>query len=137
MAHVFIQMTRPTYKELLTQTVLDTLEEKHWTFEEALKRWWFNPRRDGGLRLTQVGDLEFRYAKIEFFTHDFKTDTKVSKSYYNLVLELDKKIKCPYYMDVDSTSKKPYIRLYDSRISMMLALYGDIDSYLNSIKVKR
>lgn len=132
---MFIQMTRSTYKELLTQTVLDSLEEQHWTFEEALKRWWFNPRRDGGLRLTQVGDLEFRYAKIEHFTHDFDTK-KVQKSYYSLILELDKKIKCPYYIDVDSTKKKPYIRLYDSRISMMLALYGDIESYLNSIKVR-
>ena len=32
---------------------------------------------------------------------------------------------------------KPYIRLYDSKIAMMISLYGDIDSYLKSIKTGR
>lgn len=129
-------MTKLSYKEKLTQTVLENLEGNNWTFEEAMKRWWFNPRRDGGLRLTQVGDLEFRYAKFEHFIHEFKY---VGRNYYGFILDLDKKIKCPYYIDVSTSDKghKPYIRLYDSRIAMMLNLYGDLESYLNSVKVRR
>lgn len=129
-------MNRAKYKESITKTVLEHVDQSIWTFETAMKSWWYNPRKDGGLRLTQVGDLEFRYADLEHHTHSFVTK-KIKKSYYQFVLDLDKKIKCPYYMDVDATTKDPYIRLYDSRISMMLNLYGDIDSYLNSIKVKQ
>jgi len=129
-------MTRETYKEKITKTVLYELDSNFWTFEKAMKKWWQNPRRDGGLRLTPTGDLEFRHAKMEYTDHLF---TYINISYYSFVLELDKKIKCPYYIDVSKsdTSNKPYIRLYDSRIAMMLNLYGDLDSYLNSIKVRK
>ena len=128
-------MNRSKYKESITKTVLEHTDQSIWNLENAMKAWWFNPRKEGGLRLTQVGDLEFRYADLENHTHPFKT-SRIKKSYYQFVLDLDKKMKCPYYIDVDHNVKTPIIRLYDSRISMMLNLYGDIDSYLNSIKVK-
>ena len=128
-------MNRTKYKETITKVVLEQVDQTIWNFDSAMKSWWFNPRRDGGLRLTQVGDLEFRYADLENHTHSMITG-KVKRSYYAFVLELDKKIKCPYYMDVNTKDKTPFIRLYDSRISMMLNLYGNIDSYLNSIKVR-
>lgn len=129
-------MTKLTYKEQVTQTVLDQLEGGYWSFENAMKKWWQNPRRDVGLRLSPMGDREFRNAGIEYSDHVIK---KVGKSYYGFVIDLSKKIKCPYYIDVSNTSegKVPYIRLYDSRIAMMLSLYGDIDSYLDSIKVRK
>jgi hypothetical protein len=126
-------MTKLTHKELITQTVLEQLADDMVTFEYAMKNWWQNPRRDGPLRLTQIGDLNFRHAKLEF--HDHPISTK-NKSYYQFIMELSKKIKCPYYIDVEPSEKgnKPYIRLYDDRISMMLTLYGDLDTYLNSVR---
>ncbi len=129
-------MTKLTYKEKITQSVIDQLDSSYWIFETAMKKWWKNPRRDGGLRLTSVGDLEFRHAKIEYSDHNLTT---IKKSYYNFVLDLDKKIKCPYYIDVNSNEGKqiPFIRLYDSRVAVMLVLYGDLESYLNSVKVKK
>lgn len=132
-----IQMSNPSYKELITKTVLGQTDNNAWTLQDALKRWWINPRRDGGLRLTQVGDLEFRYAQIEYYTHDWKPIK--TRSYQSFMLELDRKIKCPYYIDVNKSEKShtPFIRLYDSRISMMLNLYGDIETYLNSIRKKQ
>ena len=53
-------------------------------------------------------------------------------------MDLDKKIKCPYYIGVNKNDvgNKPYIRLYDDRISMMLNLYGDLKSYLQSVRTK-
>lgn len=131
-------MTKPTYKEQITQTVVEQLADNQLSFEYAMKNWWQNPRRDGALRLTAVGDQSFRYAGLEY--HDHKFSSK-NKSFYQFVSELSKKIKCPYYIDVStSTPNKaaiPFIRLYDDRISMMLNLYGDLDSYLESIKVRR
>ena len=126
-------MTKLTYKEQITKTVLAQLEDDLLTFEHAMKTWWQNPRRDGILRLTGVGDLSFRYAKLEY--HDHPITTK-DKSYYKFIMELGKKIKCPYYIDINAETKKPYIRLYDDRISMMLNLYGDLDTYLNSVRTK-
>ena len=55
------------------------------------------------------------------------------------MLELNKKIKCPYYIVVKQEGKdsQPYIRLYDSKIAMLVELYGDMVSYLNSIQTRR
>jgi hypothetical protein len=130
-------MTNQTYKEKITQTVLDQLEGNNWTFDEALKKWWMTSRSSTGLRLTPIGDLEFNYAKIEY--HDFVLSNSIKKSYYSFILELNKKIKCPYFIGVNKSNNetKPFIRLYDSRVTMMLSLYGDIDSYLKSIKTHR
>ena len=129
-------MTKLTYKEQVTQTVVEQLEGSYWTFENAMKKWWQNPRRDAGLRLSPMGNQAFQTAGIEYSDHEIK---QIGKSYYGFVIDLSKKIKCPYYIDVSKseTGNIPYIRLYDSRIAMMLALYGDLESYLNSIKVKR
>lgn len=129
-------MTKLTYKEQVTQTVVEQLEGSYWTFENAMKKWWQNPRRDAGLRLSPMGNQAFQTAGIEYSDHEIK---KIGKSYYGFVIELSKKIKCPYYIDVSKseTGNIPYIRLYDSRIAIMLTLYGDLESYLNSIKVKK
>lgn len=129
-------MTKLTYKEQVTQTVVEQLEGSYWSFENAMKKWWQNPRRDSGLRLSPMGNQAFQTAGIEYSDHEIK---KIDKSYYGFVIELSKKIKCPYYIDVSKseTGNIPYIRLYDSRIAVMLTLYGDLESYLNSIKVKK
>lgn len=128
-------MTKLTYKEQITQSVVDQLDDNLVTFEHAMKSWWQNPMRDRAMRLTQVGDLNFRLAGLEY--HDHVMNTK-EKSYYQFMMELSKKIKCPYYIDVTPGEKghKPYIRLYDDRISMMLNLYGDLDSYLKSVRTR-
>lgn len=128
-------MTKLTYKEQITQTVLEQLDDSTLTFQYAMKTWWQNPMRDRAMRLTQMGDLQFRHAGLEF--HDHSMNTK-EKSYYQFMMELSKKIKCPYYIDVAPNEKghKPFIRIYDDRISMMLNLYGDLDSYLKSVRIR-
>jgi alanine racemase len=65
-------------------------------------------------------------------------DMEHFKILLNYLLELNKKIKCPYYMGVNKLEKRsfPYIRFYDSKIAMMISLYGNVNEYLDSIKVK-
>jgi hypothetical protein len=54
-------------------------------------------------------------------------------------MELNKKIKCPYYIGVSQKEKTKsfYIRIFDSKIAMMLGLYGNLQDYLASVKVRR
>jgi hypothetical protein len=131
-------MTKLSYKELVTQQIIKELDidGPTWTQDEAMKKWWMVQRPEGGLRLTDMGDLSFRYAKIEFYNYDFKIENNVG--WHNYLLELNKKLKCPYYIGVNKVedSKKPFIRLYDSKIAMLVSLYGNISEYLKSVKVR-
>lgn len=133
-------MTKLSYKELVTQQIIKELDidGPTWTQEEAMKKWWMVQRPDGGLRLTDHGDLSFRYAKIEFYNYDFVLDPNMG-SWHTYLLDLNKKLKCPYYIGVNKVndSKKPFIRLYDSKIAMMVSLYGNITDYLKSVKVRK
>lgn len=131
-------MTKLSYKELVTQQIIKELDidGPTWTQDEAMKKWWMVQRPDGGLRLTDIGDLSFRYAKIEFYNYDFFINS--SNGWHNYLLELNKKLKCPYYIGVNKVndSKQPFIRLYDSKIAMMVSLYGSISDYIKSVKVR-
>jgi hypothetical protein len=133
-------MTKLSYKELVTQQIIKELDidGPTWTLDEAMKKWWMIQRPDGGLRLTEIGDLSFRYAKIEYYNYDFKIIVNNGGGWHTYLLELNKKLKCPYYIGVNKVedSKKPYIRLYDSKIAMMVSLYGNITDYLKSVKVR-
>lgn len=133
-------MNKPPLKEQITDAVVKELPQAwaEWSLEEALKRWWQTGQRGDSLRLTEIGDTAFRLAEIEYYEYEFTK--KIEGSYHNYILELSKKLKCPYYLGVNRQAGKkncPYIRLYDSKIAMMVSLYGDMDSYLKSIKVRK
>ena len=128
---------RKSLKEQITEAVVKELPEylKHEIdVDKLLMDWWFTGRQEG-LRLTDAGDAAFRFAEIEFYKAELG---KMNTSWYSFMLELSKKIKCPYYLGVDKVNnkKQSFIRLYDSKIAMMINLYGSIEAYLDSIKIK-
>jgi len=133
-------MTKLSIKELITNAVVKQMPEgwTDWTTEEAIKKWWQTGARGDSLRLTEIGDVAFRLGEIEFYEYEFTA--KIEGSYHNYILDLSRKIKCPYYLGVTKSEGKknrPHIRLYDSKIAIMVSLYGNIDSYLKSLKVRR
>ena len=130
---------RKSIKEIVTKAVQAQLpeilcEERDTPVDKLLFKWWMTGRQEG-LRLTDYGDQSFRFAEIEFYQYELKAQPE--KQYHAYILELNKKIKCPYYMGVHKDGKKsfPYIRFYDSKIAMMVSLYGNVNDYLDSIKV--
>jgi len=131
---------RKPLKQIITEAVLAELPNSHSVDSSAdslMMRIWVSGRQDG-LRLTEYGDFLFRMAEIEYYQCDFKLREGTSEHAY--VMEINKKIKCPFFLGVnkiEGKKKQPYIRLYDSKIAMMIELYGDIVSYLDSIKVKK
>lgn len=132
---------RKTTKEILTEAILEELPSEYHTeligpVDRLLFDWWFTGRQDG-LRLTDAGDLAFRLAQIEFYQVELGS-LKQSGSWYSFLLDLSKKIKCPYYLGFNKVEakNKPYIRLYDSKIAMMINLYGSLEEYLSSAKFR-
>lgn len=139
-------MTNPKLtKTKITEAVLKELPEKfrvelNQTTDNLLVKWWATGRQDG-LRLTELGDMHFRTAEIEFYDFNLETDIKRNhaQEWHLFLLECNRKIKCPYYLGVNKTKDKkiPYIRFYDSKIAMLVELYGSLKDYLNSIKDKK
>lgn len=107
------------------------------TVDEVIFQWWMTGRQNG-LRLTATGDMAFRLAEIEYF--NCPAEKLPPGSWYNFLVELNKKLKCPYFLGSrmdDNKLSAPYLRIYDSKIAMMLALYGTLESYLESITVRK
>ena len=124
---------KKTVKQQITEAVLDQLAPTNEPVEKIINDWWFT-KSGGGLRLTPMGDMLFRQAEIEFF--DMSIEVK-QHNWHKFVIDCSKKIKCPYYIGVNKDElkkSKAYIRLYDSKIAMVMQLYGDIHSYLDSVK---
>lgn len=124
-------------KQLITETVLKEIPENlnpypDLTIEQLLFKWWFTGRQDG-LRLTEDGMIAFKLAQIVGYEIDFKVG---AKSYYELMLELSRKIKCPYYLNVNKVTRTPYMKLYDSKIVTMINLYGGLQEYLNLARIR-
>ena len=131
---------RKSITQIITEAVLAELPEHKSidsTADNLMMRIWISGRQDG-LRLTEYGDFIFRMAEIEYYQSDFKLRQGTSEHAY--VMEINKKIKCPFYLGVnkiEGKKKQPYMRLYDSKIAMMIELYGNIVSYLDSVKVRK
>ena len=125
---------RKSTKRIITEAVLAQLPDSQQSIEHIMSDWWMTGRQDG-LRLTAQGDAYFKLAEIEYF--DCKMDKIPAGTWYSFILEINRKIKCPYYLHVynkvDGKKGEPYVRIYDSKVAMMLGLYGDIHSYLASI----
>jgi hypothetical protein len=120
-------------RDTITRAILKTLCPDRVVDDEICHQhfisWWHNIRSDGGLRLTDVGKQAFEQASIEYY--DYKVDRSPSfATWYNMYLiQLDKHIPCPYYFNFSTKE----VRLYDSRVAMLVGLYGGITPYLNSI----
>jgi hypothetical protein len=123
-------------KYKITEAVLKQLPYENQPLEKIIRSWWFTMNGDG-LRLTPLGDTKFREADIEYYLCPMKV---THYTWYKFVSDCNSKLKCPYYLGVNKKENErpdPFIRLYDSKIAMMMTLYGDIQSYLESIRTRK
>lgn len=128
--------TKKSLKETITEAVRQQLPPDTTPTEKIIAEWWFTKSGES-LRLSAIGDLAFRIAEIEFFD----LPLSVTQDQWNkFIIDCGKKLKCPFFIGVNkNVSKKPepYIRLYDSKIAVLISLYGDIHGYLESIKSRK
>lgn len=135
MVGAFILMSR-LLKYSITEAVLKQLPYENTPLDKVIRTWWFTMNGDG-LRLTPWGDKKFKEADIEYYVCPLKIK---HYTWYQFITDCNNKLKCPYYLDVnkkETEKAEPFIKLYDSKIAMMMTLYGDIQSYLESIKVRK
>jgi len=131
-------MTYPKTKFEITKAILSEMPHTLWheiPIDEVMSRWWMTGRMSSAMRLNDEGAAAFNQANIEFyqFPLGLSKDKKITKP-EQFILELSKKIHCPYYIGVNKEKKEPpYIRIYDHKIATMMTLYGTLRDYLDSL----
>jgi hypothetical protein len=106
--------------------------------DRAMITWWANIRRDGGLRLTHHGyEIMHDVLKLESWVLDLSDGNEPrssrSRMTKKIILDLDRKLEWPYYLDFNARKKRRRIVFFGSREAMMAAMYGDLERWLASL----
>jgi hypothetical protein len=134
-------MLYPKSKEEITETILEQLRNdpdnpwKDRAVDSVMFAWWATGRTGKGLRLTEQGFRAFTYANLVYYEYALFppkfSSTKSDQNQY--LLSINRKVKCPFYLGTKSKTP-PFIRVYDSKIAMLISLYGSLHDYLESVK---
>jgi hypothetical protein len=119
-------------KRKLTEELIALLpDQQRVNLESALPSWWFNLRRNGGMRLTSTGyqtlaeDLE-----LEHYSYNIDDPHTFNKQ---LILKLDRKMQMPYYIHaVKGIPKK--IVFFGGKEAVMVNLYGNLEQFLDNYR---
>jgi hypothetical protein len=96
--------------------------------EKAVFRWWWTGRSTEGLRLSEEGNQVCNLLELEYFDFDFPLS---AEKHVWIGLTLGKKLTCPYYIGFKNRLyKSAYIRIYDSKVAMMITLFGGLKEYI-------
>jgi len=140
---VYSELPKPYYPEWLGPSAQGTNEM---TIDDLVGGWFLTPNREG-MRLTTSGNAAFAAANLECFVFTIESHFHVGwVGWYGRLLDMSKKIKCPYFLGMKKNSwsstkvlggtvsqETPHIRIYDSKIAMMIGLYGNMKEYLESL----
>jgi hypothetical protein len=124
--------------EIVQRLLPDISEALREPEDRAMITWWANIRRDGGLRLTQHGyNIMNDILKLESWILDLSDgdDALSSRSRVTkkIILDLDRKLEWPYYLDFNARKKRRRIVFFGSREAMMATMYGDLERWLASL----
>ena len=119
-------------KRKLTEELIALLVyDQRISVESAVPSWWFNLRRNGGMRLTSTGyqtlseDLD-----LEHYSYNIDDPHTFNKQ---LILKLDRKMQMPYYIHaVKGIPKK--IVFFGSKEAVMVNLYGNLEQFLDNYR---
>ena len=118
----------------LIQGLMPRIPEQHQhSVESAMATWWVNIRRDGGMRLTVTGyEMMHDVLRLESWRLDLADQDPVIFT-KRLILDLDRKLEWPYYIEVNIRKKLRHIVFFGSREAMMATMYGDLEQWLASL----
>jgi len=103
---------------------------KNQSVDKLMFTWWDTGRSGMSLQLSEEGKSVFDLLEIQFYDFSFSIG---KNNFPNFLVKLGKKIKCPYYVGFkNNLYKSAYIRIYDSKTAMIIALYGTFLEYIES-----
>jgi len=127
----------PNRKLSITLGLLEKLpEQDREPWDQALITWWANIRPEGGLRLTRHGyDILHDRLGLESWSLDLANESTFYRAKIDkrTMLDLDRKLEWPYYLDFNPRKKTRRIVFFGSREAMMATMYGDLARWLASI----
>ena len=132
------QTEKKSLKVIITEKILSELNSTSEPLNKTINDWWYTKSSDG-LRLTIIGDEMFRKAEIQFFDLPIPKTIMLS-NWHPFLINCSRKLKCPYYIGLNKNTNvdaKLFIRLYDERTAILVSLYGNISSYLESIRGRK
>ena len=113
----------------LTQALVSNLPaEFAEPVEVAVKTWWANIRKTGGLRLTEHGFYVF--SRVLDLAH-YELEIKPTPGNRRIVLTLDRKLQSPYYIRIDKRIPVS-VYMFGSREAVAAQLYGDLEKFLRN-----
>jgi hypothetical protein len=117
-------------KVQLTKTLLSKLvSDPDMNYKKALHTWWFNLRKNGGMRLTSVGYSAF-CKNLDLAHYEFVIDNPLEIN-QQIILSLDRKMQMPYYIHAVKGIPKKII-FFGSREAVMVNLYGNLQQFLDN-----
>lgn len=122
--------------DIVRRLLADLPETKRETEDQAMITWWANIRPEGGLRLTQHGyGILHGLLKLESWALDLSDTDQPHRVRLDkrTILDLDRKLEWPYYIDFNARKKTRRIVFFGSREAMMATMYGDLKKWLGSI----
>lgn len=125
-------------KYKLTKIVYDLCKDqldKNLTLDKCLFSWWLTGRAGDSLCLTKSGAIAFDLAEIQSYTFPIhRVDDKGKIVTMVSIPLIHKKMTCPFSFygvkDFYGNSSNPFIKVYDSRVAMMIQLYGSFADYI-------
>lgn len=116
----------------ITKKILAIINPEHTVLDldTAMVTWWKNIRSTGGFGLTYAGSKAFEKAEIAFQEFDEGDSGYIGNM--GLSLLLDSKMTTPYYFYSDQRRQK--IKIYDSRIAMLITLHESVGAYLKTLE---
>jgi ribonucleotide monophosphatase NagD (HAD superfamily) len=117
-------------KRRLTQELIKLLPESQQdTVESMLPVWWFNLRKNGGMRLTGIGFNAFvKDLKLENYEYNIDDPLQFNQ---HVILKLDRKLQMPYYIHAIKGIPKKIV-FFGSRDAVMANLYGNLKQFLDN-----
>jgi hypothetical protein len=114
----------------LTKTLLNQLPpEQRFDLDVAMRTWWYNLRKSGGLRLTDVGYLIFKqFLNLEHYEYSLKENPIRNLS---ILLKLDQRLQAPYYL-IKHKGFITGIAFFHGKEAVLANLYGDIENFLSN-----
>lgn len=117
-------------KRRLTEELIDLLpEDQRTNLTTTIHAWWFNTRRNGGLRLTAVGyDTFVKELDLEHYSYAIDNPLLINQQTF---LKLDRKMQMPYYIQAVKGIPKQIV-FFGSREAVMVNLYGNLQQFLDN-----